>query len=81
MLEEIDFFILIILSEAKGRTIEEISDETGIREEIVYHILELLRYFDLVKKSNDDRYYSEYTELAKLLLDLKMKNLPDEIIN
>ncbi|WPX06150.1 helix-turn-helix domain-containing protein [Metallosphaera sedula] len=56
------------------KTAREISNETGIKEELVYHVLEVLRRFELVQVV-DGKYYSEYSEVAKLLLDLK--NLPD----
>ncbi|BFI75381.1 hypothetical protein [Sulfurisphaera ohwakuensis] len=79
MLEEIEIFIFAVLSKANGKTIEEISDETGIREEVVKTILELLRCFDVVEEYNG-KYYSKYREVAKLILDLKLRNIPDEYI-
>ncbi|ABP96334.1 hypothetical protein HA72_2195 [Metallosphaera sedula] len=66
--------MLTILANADMKTAREISNETGIKEELVYHVLEVLRRFELVQVV-DGKYYSEYSEVAKLLLDLK--NLPD----
>jgi DNA-binding IclR family transcriptional regulator len=67
----IDTVILEILANADG-TVEEIAEKTGIKEEAVYHVLELLRLANVVKKQNN-RYFAEekVRVLAQLLLDLE----------
>ena len=69
-LDSIDDIILIILANANG-TVKEIAEKTGIKEEVVYHVLELLRIANVVKKQNN-RYFTEeiVRDIAQLLLDL-----------
>ncbi|WP_229572534.1 hypothetical protein [Saccharolobus caldissimus] len=53
------------------------SEETGIKEGFIYHVLEILRYLNLVEKYNN-KYYSKYSEVTKLILEIKDT---DEYIN
>jgi hypothetical protein len=52
-------------------TVKEIAEKTGIKEEAVYHVLELLTIVNVVKKQNN-RYFTEeiVRDMAQLLLDL-----------
>ncbi|MEJ2780606.1 hypothetical protein WIW89_06840 [Stygiolobus sp. CP850M] len=61
-----------MLANTSGNTIEEIAEKTGIKEEAVYHVLELLRIANIVKKQNN-RYFTEeiVRVIAQLLLDLE----------
>ena len=69
-LDSIDDIILVILANADG-TIEEISRKTGIKEEAVYHVLELLTIANVVKKQNDRYFVDETTRtIASLIKDL-----------
>ena len=58
------------MANANG-TVEEIAEKTGIKEEAVYHVLELLTIVNVVKKQNN-RYFTEeiVRDMAQLLLDL-----------
>ncbi len=62
--------MLIILSVVDGKTVKEIAEETGIKEKAVYHLMELLKLVDLVEERNG-RYYSEYREMAEILLQIR----------
>ncbi|MEL9969740.1 hypothetical protein AAGT10_00620 [Sulfolobus tengchongensis] len=71
--------MLIVLSSADGEAAEEISEKTGIRKEVVYHILELLSFVGLVKRCGSKYYADEiYREMARLIIRLPE---PDSIIN
>jgi predicted transcriptional regulator len=59
------------LANANG-TVKEIAEKTGIKEEVVYHVLELLRIANVVKKQNNRYFVDETTRtIVSLIKDLE----------
>ena len=62
---------MIILANTNG-TVKEIAEKTGIKEEVVYHVLELLRIANVVKKQNNRYFVDETTRtIVSLIKDLE----------